>query len=364
MPNPYIVVNEWDGHTNMSFYDQNNTFQGTWGQNVGNFDNNTFNGFEGGVFNETGVYSGTPISATTFSLSQSTYDSLISHVQLENLNTLMGNDYYYFVGANCVDKIDSWLNYAGVSYDPFSLYSSGSLLDNYMTGREWLTDGWDWIYSEIDGITGFNYNLLDDIDSWLDDFWDGVEALFSSDSDDDVADNENSLVNTIYSPIAIDLDGNGLNTTHYFDKSVEFDLDGNGTLDRTAWLSSGDAFLAVDLNHDGVINNGSELFGGPARGDGYSELANYDSNQNGIISLDDEMFDQLLVWQDLNSDGVSTVDEVFSLQEASVTEISVQYHAWDEYDRGNLIGEHSWATVNGVQTKVGDIYFIADLEAA
>lgn len=362
---PYVVVNEWSGltgHANMSFYDQYGTFRGTYGQNVGDLDFNPFNGFEGGVFNESSR-PGSPINTKTFTLSQSSFDGLLSHVEYQAAQTALGVGYYSFVGENCVDTVDSWLDYAGVSHDMTSIFS-GYLLDSYATARDWLVDSWDWVYSQIDGITGFDYNLLNSIDQWIHDFWAGVKALFSSDSDEGVSGAEESLVDTIYSPIAIDIDGNGLDTTSFFDKNVDFDLNGDGSLDKTAWLNPGDAFLAVDLNADGKINGGGELFGGQARGDGYAKLALYDTNKDGIISIDDDAFEQLLIWQDVDSDGVSDEGELRTLAEVSIDSISIQYESWDQYNNGNLIGEHSWATVNGSKVQVGDIYFIADLEAA
>lgn len=366
MPNPYVVVNEWSGvtgHANLSLYDQNGNRVGIYGANTGDMDFNPFNGFEGGVYDETNRQ-GSPIKTTTFSLAQNQFDNLRTHVQQQVTQTAAQTGGYYFLfGHNCVDQIDQWLDYANVPHDMTSLFS-GSLLDGYATARYWLTEGWNWVYQQIDGITGFDYNLLNDIDRWLQNFWDGVKSLFSSDSDNEVSGAEQSLVDTIYSPIAIDLDGNGLTTTNYLFKHVLFDLDGNATLDQTAWLSPEDAFLAIDLNGDGQINSGGELFGGAIRGEGYAKLAAYDTNQDGVLSSADDAFDQLLVWRDANSDGVTDDGELLSLSEVNINEISVQYSSWEQYDNGNLIGEHSWATVIGSRVAVGDVYFIANLEIA
>ncbi|WP_321494928.1 hypothetical protein [uncultured Desulfobacter sp.] len=81
-----------------------------------------------------------------------------------------------------------------------------------------------------------------------------------------------------------------------------FDLDGDGDTEDLAGLSQGYAFLALDLNQDGIINDGSELFG-PATGDGFRELAEYDQDRNMWIDENDEMFDQFVLWNPGTGDG-------------------------------------------------------------
>ena len=72
-------------------------------------------------------------------------------------------------------------------------------------------------------------------------------------------------------------------------------------------------FLALDKNSDGIINDGSELFG-TKTGNGFSELAEYDSDGNGWIDENDEVYDQLKVWvKDENGK-----DTLLSLKEANV----------------------------------------------
>ena len=62
-------------------------------------------------------------------------------------------------------------------------------------------------------------------------------------------------------PLALDLDGNGLQTISVSTSNVLFDHDNNGLLERTGWLSGGDGFLVLDLNNNQKIDNGTELFG-------------------------------------------------------------------------------------------------------
>ena len=77
--------------------------------------------------------------------------------------------------------------------------------------------------------------------------------------------------------------------------SFFFDLDTDGVAEKIAKLTSGSAFLALDLNDDGTINDGSELFG-PKSGDGFKDLAAYDEDQNGWIDENDSVFEKLKLW--------------------------------------------------------------------
>lgn len=77
--------------------------------------------------------------------------------------------------------------------------------------------------------------------------------------------------------------------------SFEFDLDADGTDERLPELLAGSGYLALDLNQDGVINSGNELFGAKT-GNGFDELAQYDDDGNGFIDENDAVFSQLKVW--------------------------------------------------------------------
>jgi len=92
-----------------------------------------------------------------------------------------------------------------------------------------------------------------------------------------------------------------------------FDLTMDGNLDSLSVLGEGSGFLAVDWNGDGIINDGSELFG-PSTGCGFSELRKYDTDGNGWIDANDEIFDKLVVWK-RDKDGNDTV---YTLKELGI----------------------------------------------
>jgi hypothetical protein len=95
-------------------------------------------------------------------------------------------------------------------------------------------------------------------------------------------------------PIAVNLDGAGARLTG--DRQA-FDLDGDGVDEMIANLAAGSAWLARDRNGNGVIDNGTELFG-PASGDGFAELAALDQDGNQWIDEGDPAYAQMGLWRD------------------------------------------------------------------
>lgn len=84
-------------------------------------------------------------------------------------------------------------------------------------------------------------------------------------------------------------------TAQLTDKKYSFDIDSDGTADQISFLQSGSGFLALDLNSDGQVNDGRELFGTQS-GDGFSDLAKYDGDGNNWIDENDAIYNQLRIW--------------------------------------------------------------------
>ena len=93
-------------------------------------------------------------------------------------------------------------------------------------------------------------------------------------------------------PLMINLDTNVVSVS---DQKFLFDLDSDGKKEEISFADSGSGFLALDKNGDGVINDGSELFG-TSSGDGFKDLAAYDEDGNGWIDENDGIFKRLKVW--------------------------------------------------------------------
>ena len=130
------------------------------------------------------------------------------------------------------------------------------------------------------------------------------------------------------SPLVLDLNHNGKSSIALNDSIAYFDYDGDGNKEHTAWMEKGDAQLVVDINHDGKINNGSEIFGeytklpnGSFAKDGYEALAQYDTNGDRVIDRKDEAFGNLLLWNDANQNGKSEEGELTNIQLSNVTAI-------------------------------------------
>ncbi len=171
--------------------------------------------------------------------------------------------------------------------------------------------------------------------------------------------------------IVIAISGGGYSLTSPSD-GVPFDMTGSGKKIRVAWTAAGSdtAFLALDRNGNGKIDDGTELFGnfapqpGPANArNGFHALAVYDQPENGgngdgWIDAQDAIYPKLLLWIDGNHNGISEPDELFTLPQLGIARISLS-HQEDKWKDafGNifrrraqivtarsLLGKESWAS--------------------
>jgi len=130
-------------------------------------------------------------------------------------------------------------------------------------------------------------------------------------------------------PLILDLNGDGAKAIG-LSAGVRFDQDGDGFAEGTGWACPKDGLLVLDRNGDGKINDGSELFGdetmlrsGQKASNGFEALAEFDDNNDGKIAAHDTIYSQLKVWQDANADGISTAEELHSLNELGIAGISL-----------------------------------------
>ena len=181
-------------------------------------------------------------------------------------------------------------------------------------------------------------------------------------------------------PLLIDL---GQDEFHLGSRMVQFDFFSRGQPTLMQWVepNGNDAFLFIDLNNNGVVDNGRELFGNsmymiktlqPAR-NGFEALAQYNTwsfggNEDNMLNNEDLVWPRLQLWLDSDANGVSTEDEIMTLAEAGIVSLSLDVKLTGRQDSyGNLLPLWSWAT-NDNQTgnrkhKIMDVIFNTEVPA-
>lgn len=173
----------------------------------------------------------------------------------------------------------------------------------------------------------------------------------------------------LISPLVLDLDGDGIRLSGP-EGGVMFDLAASGTPTATGWtLGADDAFLVRDLDGNGAIDDGSELFGSATRkrdgtpaANGFEALKELDDDHDGRLTPRDAAWTTLRAWIDRNHDGVVEPGEILTLDEAGIAWIAVDYESVTEVDRyGNQTRQRALfgrVTPEGIRPSVvADIWF-------
>lgn len=173
------------------------------------------------------------------------------------------------------------------------------------------------------------------------------------------------------SPIVVDLDRGGFRFTDLAG-GVRFDLDGDGHAEQVAWIApgSGDGWLVLDRDGDGLITSGAELFGNytpqPPSDEphGYAALAVFDQpaaggDGDGAITPADAVFAGLRLWIDANHDGVSQPDELIPLAAAGIRAIHLDYVTSARRDEhGNELRYVSRVRLVRGMTRSADVFLL------
>jgi hypothetical protein len=173
------------------------------------------------------------------------------------------------------------------------------------------------------------------------------------------------------SPIVVDLNRNGVHLGPE-GRGVNFDVNADGFADFVQWVRprGDEAFLALDRNRNGLVDDGSELFGvgtplfeGGNAPNGFVGLAQYDApllggNDDGLITADDAIWPELSIWLDRNADGVSTADEMYPPADLRLTSFETIPKARRQRDAaGNALPYWAKAIIRNKKTDMVDVYF-------
>ena len=172
-------------------------------------------------------------------------------------------------------------------------------------------------------------------------------------------------------PIVLDLNKDGITSVSLDDSHVYFDYAADGLKEHTAWIQKGDALLVKDINNDGIINDGGELFGnytkladGTMATDGYAALAQYDANSDGIIDKSDAAYSEIKLFKDTNMNGKTDEGELIDLNLAGVTAIHLNRLDGSIFvqiqEDGNIITNETVYNSGNIEGAVRDVWFKYD----
>ncbi len=258
------------------------------------------------------------------------------------------------------DLLPTWLG--GLGKDMVSIDKDASLL-NYLAETAQVFAANAGGAGRVMGskLMGFLNVLADPVKLSLG----GIEALI------------NELQNLFQSafitdPIILDLNGDGVQTTRLTKSStsgVHFNLDAKGFAENTAWVDARDGLLVRDLNSDGKITSGRELFGnftllknGNNAANGFEALKELDGNSDGVVDSQDVAFNTLKVWKDLDSDGITDTGELLTLNQGGVKNLKVAYTQSNVIDaQGNAHAQlGGFTTTDGITRNMDDVWFTVD----
>jgi len=117
-------------------------------------------------------------------------------------------------------------------------------------------------------------------------------------------------VGNFHDPLVLNFNGQGVD---FGGQKIKIDLDLDGVEDEFNFLSQGSGFLALDNNNNGIIDDGTELFG-PQTNSGFGELRTFDLDNNSWIDENDDIFGSLKIWT-VGDDGEQ---KLIGLKEAGV----------------------------------------------
>ncbi|MDR6539341.1 calcium-binding protein [Variovorax soli] len=226
----------------------------------------------------------------------------------------LGEDYVSIDGKSVRDYAENWGKSLGAQGDGFSR----------------------WLQQRLDGAQDLGGDPFTGMP------WPGVDRLV-----DQFFDTARAWRQPV-DPLMLDLDGDGLELKRA-DGSILFDHNADTIKTGTGWIGADDGILVRDLDGNGSIDSGRELFGidtlkrdGKSAANGFDALADLDSNADGQFTAADLAWNSVQVWRDLDQDGVSDAGELFGLDALGIRRIGVTGSATNATG-----GTQAGTTVNG-----------------
>ncbi len=171
-------------------------------------------------------------------------------------------------------------------------------------------------------------------------------------------------------PLVLDLDGDGVETIAPNGHSgALFDHNNDGIKTATGWIKGDDGLLVRDLNGNGTIDNGAELFGDSTRlangtkaADGFVALRDIDSNGDSKINAADTAFSELKIWRDANQDGISQANELSTLAELGIESLNATAAnmSFPPTAAGQQIITGAFTKTNGTTATLADLNLYQD----
>jgi hypothetical protein len=165
-------------------------------------------------------------------------------------------------------------------------------------------------------------------------------------------------------PLILDLDDDGVELTTS-NSAILFDNNADGIKTGTQWAKADDGILVRDLNGNGTIDSGRELFGdqtllanGQTATNGFQALADLDSNHDGTFDSSDAAYTTLQVWRDLNQDGISQANELQGLSDAGIASINLTANAQGQssFTKTAIDGSTTTQAVNNINFATNNFY--------
>ncbi len=202
--------------------------------------------------------------------------------------------------------------------------------------------------------------------------WIGIDSILAQ-IDTSIAASTGGTYRVVYysyDPLVLDLDGDGIETVASNGLAgALFDQNGDGIRTATGWVKSDDGILVRDINGNGTIDGGAEVFGdstalaaGGTAADGFAALSGMDSNGDGVVNSADANFSQLQIWRDLNQNGVSDAGELFTTGQLGIQSLNTAASNTTPaaVAGGSLAATGSYMRTDGTVSTMGDVNLTQD----